>query len=125
MSDAVYTRELAAGPALVGWSSLALVAMCGALLLQHGAGEEGLRVLIRATARTSLVLFAGAFAASGLRRVWRSPASAWLVKNRRYVGLSFAVSHGLHLAAILAAASSVASSAPGGIASQAIVGRPP
>jgi len=107
VSDAVYTRELPAGPALVGWCALALLAMCGALLAYHGTGEEGLRVLIRATARTSIVLFAGAFAASGLRRVWGSPASAWLLRNRRYVGLSFAVSHGLHLAAILAAAATV------------------
>jgi DMSO/TMAO reductase YedYZ heme-binding membrane subunit len=107
VSDAVHTRELPAGPALVAWVSLALVAMCALLLAQHGAGEDGLRVLIRATARTSLVLFAGAFAASGLRRAWRSPASAWRVGNRRYVGLSFAVSHALHLAAILAAAATV------------------
>ena len=107
MSDAVYTRELSGGRAIVGWSTLALCAMCGALLAQHGAGEEGLRVLIRATARTSLVLFATVFAASGLRRVWRTPASAWLIRNRRYVGLSFAVSHALHLAAILAAAATV------------------
>lgn len=107
MSDAVYTRELPGGAALVGWITLALFAICGVLLAQHGFDEEGLRVLIRATARTSLVLFAPVFAASGLRRVWRSPVSAWLLRNRRYLGLSFAVSHALHLAAILAAAATV------------------
>ena len=107
MSDAVYIRELPGGRALVGWSALALVAMCAAILAADGAGEEGLRAVIRATARTSLVLFAAAFAASGLRRVWRSPATAWLLRNRRYVGLSFAISHALHLAAILAVAATV------------------
>jgi DMSO/TMAO reductase YedYZ heme-binding membrane subunit len=90
---------------LVGWAALLLVALCGMLLAAHGSGEEGLRVVIRATARTSLALFLPAFAASSLRRLWASPLSAWLLRNRRQVGVSFAVSHFLHLAAILALAS--------------------
>ncbi len=66
---------------LVGWSALALGAMRALLLAVHGAREEGLRVVIRATARTSLALFLAAFAASSLRRLWRSrraPAAAAL-----------------------------------------------
>ena len=113
MSDSVFIRELPRGSAIVGWSTLALVSMRAALLALHGFGEAGLRAVIRATARSSLVLFAAAFAASGLRRVWRAPATAWLVKNRRYVGLSFAVSHALHLAAILAVAATVPGFAEG------------
>jgi hypothetical protein len=56
---------------------------------------------VRATARTSLVLFCLAFAASSLRSLWRSSASAWLLRNRRYVGVSFAVSHYLHAVALI------------------------
>jgi DMSO/TMAO reductase YedYZ heme-binding membrane subunit len=89
---------------LVAWSALALGATCALLLGIEGAGEEGLRTVIRATARTSLVLFLGAFVASSLRRLWRSELSAWLLRNRRQVGVSFAVSHALHLGAILALA---------------------
>lgn len=89
------------GPAIVGWSSLALVVMTALLLAIEGTGEEGVRVVVRATARTSLIFFAAAFAATGLRRLWRAPATAWLIRNRRYVGLSFAVSHAIHMAAIL------------------------
>lgn len=89
---------------LVGWSALALAGMSVLLLAAYGADEAGLRVLIRATARSSLALFLPAFAASGLRRLWPTPFSAWLLRNRRQVGVSFAVSHGLHLAAILALA---------------------
>lgn len=89
---------------LVGWSALALAGMSVVLLAAYGADEAGLRVLIRATARSSLALFLPAFAASGLRRLWPTPFSAWLLRNRRQVGVSFAVSHGLHLAAILALA---------------------
>jgi DMSO/TMAO reductase YedYZ heme-binding membrane subunit len=86
---------------LVGWSAIALLAMEALLLAVYGIGEEGLRVLIRATARSSLLLFLPAFAASSLRRLWPTPFSAWLLRNRRYVGVSFAISHFLHLDAIL------------------------
>jgi DMSO/TMAO reductase YedYZ heme-binding membrane subunit len=97
-------RSLVEGWPLVGWSALALGTLCALLLAGHGAGEEGLRLVIRVTARTSLALFLPAFAASSLRRLWRSDLSAWLLRNRRQVGVSFAVSHALHLAAILALA---------------------
>jgi len=45
--------------------------------------------------------FMGAYAASSLRRLWRVPATAWLLRNRRYVGLSFAVAHAVHALAVL------------------------
>ena len=80
-----------------------LLAMTLAILATQGSGEPGLRMLIRATARTSLALFGAAFAASALRRLWPTPATAWLLRERRYLGLSFAFSHALHLLAILAA----------------------
>jgi DMSO/TMAO reductase YedYZ heme-binding membrane subunit len=86
---------------IVGWSALALVAMAGVLLGAYGTQEEGVRVLIRATARTSFVLLLAAFVASSVRRLWRNDATAWLLRNRRYLGVSFAASHGLHLAGIL------------------------
>jgi methionine sulfoxide reductase heme-binding subunit len=95
------------GPAIVGWSSLALVAMTAVLLALYGTAEEGVSVVVRATARTSLVFFVAAFAATGLRRLWRAPATAWLIRNRRYVGLSFAISHAIHLGAILTLAATV------------------
>ena len=90
------------GWGLFGAAALGLTAMCLALLAAYGAGEAGVRVVIRATARTSLVLFLGAFTASSLRRLWPSPATRWLRRNRRYLGVSFAYSHLLHLLAIVA-----------------------
>jgi DMSO/TMAO reductase YedYZ heme-binding membrane subunit len=115
-ASAPRARSAFEGWPLVGWSALALGALCALLLARYGTGEDGLRLLIRVTARTSLALFLPAFAASSLRRLWRSPASAWLLRNRRQVGVSFAVSHALHLAAILAlAARFPASFAPGAV----------
>ena len=81
-----------------------MVAASAATLGVHGAGEEGIRAVIRLTARTSFVLFTAAFAASALARRWPGRTTRWLLANRRQVGVSFAVSHAVHLLAILALA---------------------
>ena len=79
-----------------------MVSASAATLAAHGAGEEGIRAVLRLTARTSFVLFTTAFAASALARRWPGPTTRWLVANRRQIGVSFAVSHTVHLAAIVA-----------------------
>ena len=89
------------GWSIVGWSALAIGVMCAGLLAAAGTGEEGVRVVIRATARTSVGLFVLAFVAAPLARAWPTAASRWLIANRRYVGVSFAVSHLAHLLALL------------------------
>jgi hypothetical protein len=93
--------RLPSGWAVVGCSTVGVVALVFAALMPYGLNEEGWRAAIRMTARTSLLLFAPAFAASSLLRLWPAPWSRWLVKNRRHVGVSFAVSHTLHLVFIL------------------------
>ena len=89
---------------IVGWSALAVAVMTGAILAFAGTDEEGIWVVIRATARTSMVLFGLAFAASSLRRLWPNDVTRWLLANRRYLGVSFAVSHVTHLLALFAVA---------------------
>lgn len=88
------------GRSLVVGAALAAVAMLGGAAFAAGWSEAGVRIVVRATAKVGIVLFALAFSASSLRVFWRSGASAWLLRNRRYVGLSFAVFHFLHLAAL-------------------------
>lgn len=103
MTTARTRRSLRSGWPVVGWATLALVATGAAIFAAQGTGEPGLRAFIRATARTSLALFLLAFTASALRRAWpRSAATGWLLANRRHLGVSFAVSHLLHGAAIVA-----------------------
>jgi hypothetical protein len=85
-------------------ASALLVLMVLAVLAAGGWREASYHAAIRATARTSLLLFLTAFIASGARRLFPSVLTAWLVQNRRYVGLSFAASHFLHLGVILAVA---------------------
>jgi methionine sulfoxide reductase heme-binding subunit len=90
-----------AGPRLVGVASAVILALCALTLATTGAGEEGIRSVIRLTARTSIVLFLLAFTASAAFRLWGGRWPRWLLVNRRYLGLSFAVSHFLHLLALV------------------------
>lgn len=82
--------------------SLALAAMALGLMFAAGGGTDGYRVVIRATARTSLVLFLAAFAASAAARLWPGAVTHWLRRNRRQLGLGFAMSHFIHALAIIA-----------------------
>jgi methionine sulfoxide reductase heme-binding subunit len=71
---------------------LAVVAIWGGM----GVTETSTLLLVRLTARSSCLIFLLAFIASPLRRLWQSPLSLWLVQNRRFLGLSMAVSHTYH-----------------------------
>jgi methionine sulfoxide reductase heme-binding subunit len=86
---------------VVAISSAVIVLLVLATLAVDGTGEEGIRAVIRLTARTSVLLFTAAFTASALRRRWPTSLTRWLLRRRRQIGLSFAVSHGLHLLAIV------------------------
>jgi DMSO/TMAO reductase YedYZ heme-binding membrane subunit len=87
---------------IVGWAALALGLLFGALLAIQGTGPEGVREVLLASAKTSALLFLAAFLASPLRAWRRNALTRWLLRNRRYVGVSFGVSHAYHLAAIVA-----------------------
>ena len=89
------------GWSITGWNSVALVAMSALVLAAAGTGEDGVRMLIRATARSSALLFLVAFLARPLRQLWRTDATAFAIKNRRYFGVSMAVSHLIHGIAIV------------------------
>ncbi|WP_219892273.1 hypothetical protein [Chamaesiphon polymorphus] len=67
-----------------------------AILSSMGLTETSTLILVRLTARSSCLLFLLAFIAAPLRRLWQSPLSLWLVQNRRFLGLSMAVSHTYH-----------------------------
>lgn len=86
---------------ITGWATLAIGLMIAAILATYGAGEKGIHLVIRSTAQTSFVLFTAAFVASPLFKLWPSGVTRWLRANRRYVGVSFAVSHVFHGVAII------------------------
>jgi len=85
-----------------GWDIVKLILVCsiiffGGLLFSYGFTEEGTRFAIRWTARISVVLFSLAFAASGLHRQFQNSLTFWLSKNRKYLRISFAIIHLVHL----------------------------
>ncbi|MEI2581519.1 hypothetical protein [Scytonema sp. PRP1] len=86
---------------IVSFSAVVIGAIVAVIWLVHGIDEQGMRIAIRATARSSCVLFVCAFVASALHRIWLTRFTAWLLKNRRYLGVSMAVSHTYHAIAIL------------------------
>src|SRR3954469_25406722 len=104
---------------------LTLVALCVWIAGMRQFEVDGVRLVIRFTARTSLLFFCLAFGAAALARLWPNAWARWQRRNRRYLGVTFAASHGLHAVAIgcfaamdppgYAAATSVASYIFGGI----------
>ena len=88
------------GPRLLASIALATGAMWLALALSVSPAEAAAGAVIRWTARTSLVLFALAYVARPLVQLRPSPATKALLAQRKWLGLGFATSHGLHLAGI-------------------------
>jgi DMSO/TMAO reductase YedYZ heme-binding membrane subunit len=86
---------------LLGATSLVMAALAVWLASMRGFEVEGVRMVIRYTARTSLLFFCLAFSAAALHRLWPIPFTRWQLRNRRYLGLSFAVSHLIHAVAIV------------------------
>jgi DMSO/TMAO reductase YedYZ heme-binding membrane subunit len=105
--------------------TLILVALCLWIAGMRAFEAEGIRMVIRFTARTSLLFFCLAFSAAALARLWPNAYTRWQRRNRRQLGVTFAASHALHAMAIIvfavvdpagfAAATSLASYVFGGI----------
>jgi sulfoxide reductase heme-binding subunit YedZ len=88
-----------------GWRLFALLSFTLLALSIWIAGMrqfevDGVRMVIRFTARTSLLLFCLAFSAAALARLWPNAWTRWQRRNRRYLGVTFAASHAIHLFAI-------------------------
>jgi sulfoxide reductase heme-binding subunit YedZ len=94
-------QEYFEGWYLLGLTSLVMAALAVWLAQMRGFEVDGVRMVVRYTARTSLLFFCVAFSASALHRLWSTPYTRWQLRNRRYLGLSFAVSHLIHLIAIV------------------------
>jgi DMSO/TMAO reductase YedYZ heme-binding membrane subunit len=112
--------------------TLTLMALCVWIAGMRQFEVEGIRMVVRFTARTSLLFFCLAFGVAALARLWPTIWTRWQRRNRRYLGVTFAASHGLHATAIaafavmdplgFAAATSAASYIFGGIGYAFILG---
>jgi hypothetical protein len=82
--------------------ALVLIGLCIGLAGMRHFDTDGIRMVIRFTARTSLLLFCLAFSAAAISHLWPNGWTRWQRRNRRYLGVTFAASHGLHAIAIAA-----------------------
>lgn len=94
-------------PYFSGWSLLSLIAvavlaMTALTIASQADLVEGVHSAVRATARSSFALFLLAFTASAFAVLLPGPASAALLRERRYIGLGFAFSHLVHAVVIYA-----------------------
>jgi methionine sulfoxide reductase heme-binding subunit len=88
-----------------GWRLFAVLMLTLILLSlgiagMHAFDLDGVRRVIRFTARTSLLFFCLAFSAASAARLRPNGWTGWQRRNRRYLGVTFAGSHGLHAIAI-------------------------
>jgi DMSO/TMAO reductase YedYZ heme-binding membrane subunit len=89
-----------------GWRLFAVLALTLVALSLWISGMrhfevDGVRLVIRFTARTSLLFFCLAFGAAALARLWPNAWTRWQRRNRRYLGVTFAASHAIHAIAIV------------------------
>lgn len=61
---------------------------------------DGIRLLIRSTARTSLLFFLLAYTAQSLVMLWPSDGTRWIRHHRRQWGWLLVLSHAIHAVAI-------------------------
>lgn len=92
-----------------GWGVLATMMglLASVLVLQTirvGGGDPFLLQAIRWTARLSFPCFILAWTASSLHHAWPTAWSRWQLGQRRFLGITFAILHLVHLAFIAAAA---------------------
>ena len=88
------------------WTVLLTVLLATALpviayLLPRNVDEDSLGLVLRVTGRIALLIYLLIFVARPLRQLVVSPASAWLLKNRRYLGISFATVMSVHLVLLI------------------------
>lgn len=87
-------------PLLLAWALVLALLAASALAMQPDV--QGVRQVIRLTARTSLLCFVLLYVAAPLAARWPTGSTRALLQRRRALGLGLALSHGLHLAAIIA-----------------------
>ena len=76
---------------------VALLLFAGIFLI-FGFNETATRYAIRWSAKMSFLLFCLAFSAAGIHYFVKNSRSYWLRMNRKYLGISFALIHLIHLA---------------------------
>lgn len=107
MTDGTISHAAAPRPAgrrILWWLFAAVIALAAVIGMASmaiwGTGSEGILHVTRYTARFAFLIFIVVFAAGALAQLIPSNTTGWLKRNRRYLGLSFALAHFIHLGAL-------------------------
>lgn len=94
------------GPRLLVTITFAVASLVTWIVVTSDAGFEATtRSVVIWTARSSFVWFTLVYVARPAHQLWRSAFTKFLLAERKWIGLGFAVSHLVHLGAIIAFAS--------------------
>jgi len=85
---------------IVKWSVSISILVFVVVFIIHGITEEATRINMRFSARIAALLFSLAFMASSLQYFFKGEATFWVLANRKFFGISFAIIHLIHLALI-------------------------
>ncbi len=102
MTHLPHLRSSASHPLRLFWTFAGAMLVLCACVVWRSPDVNGVRALIRTTARTSLVFFAMAYGAQAMFSLWPGQATRWLRQHRRQWGWLLVLSHTLHGAGILA-----------------------
>jgi methionine sulfoxide reductase heme-binding subunit len=86
---------------IVKWVMAVSVLLLIAHFTLRGFNEASVRAVIAGTARVDVFLFCLAFGAGSLHRLLQNSFSFYLMMNRKYWGISFALLHLVHLLFLL------------------------
>lgn len=86
--------------ALISAGASLTAVLAAALFAWFGSGSDGTELALRMTARLSFVWFMLAFVAAPLHRLRPSRLSAWLLRRRRALGVTFGLSMAVHVVCI-------------------------
>lgn len=87
--------------AIIAAGTTVNLAVAATLFAAAGTDSAGTELALRMTARVSFVWFILVFVAAPLHRLRASPASAWLLRRRRALGVTFGLSMAIHVGCIL------------------------
>ncbi len=99
--DILKSKRLNDWPLLYSIMAINSAAVLAYMTTQDLSGPRGVSEMIQCSVRLSVPFLYLAFAASSINVLVSSPFSRWLLRNRRYIGLSFAAGMGWQLFFIL------------------------
>jgi sulfoxide reductase heme-binding subunit YedZ len=92
------------GWSIVGAVAIALILGVTVEAMTSATPADGVRGIIRMTARISFVLFALAFAASASLHFWPNAVTRWQMRSRRHLAVAFALSQTVYVIALFSLA---------------------